>query len=362
MSLKEFFEEQDVRLGDDFQTHPPAYYWSLNEAFQHYFETFRFNRMAYHFLVHFPDADRKNKAWHSSGYEHSIFTLLSFHRFFELLIKDLLHQLHPNLIRVGDDEEIFASVAQKATLDVTVKTVGLMDGRRRLLKAFDRFADKDSYRRVFSDFEFLRAGDSQEVMSMVNTWRNKIVHGGRILPNYFALDFLVSQKIIPLIAKVIGAHSQTLKPTSLPFMLTKSEIEVFDEINKIKYSYRDFENPGRGLVNKLLKLGHLKEMGRTTFVEPVAPFVEGDHTEILQRAKRMAAHEPEGPFAPRIVKCPCCNEMAAVVYEKVYTGWNNETHRREWIKCFNCDYLISDLLGDPFDFGLSKERLFSLQS
>ncbi len=361
MNLRDFFDNQEVRLGDDFQTHPPAYYWSLNEAFLHYFETFRFNRMMYHFLMHFPQADRKDKAWHSNGYEHSIFTLLSFHRFFELLIKDLLHQLHPNLIRPGDDEQIFASV-EEGSVNLNDRTVGFWDGRRRLSKAFDRFSGAENYQRVLKDFEFMREKETEEALDTINMWRNKIVHEGKILPNYFALDFIVSQQLVPLVAKVINAHSSVLKVSSLPFLLTNSKVEVFDEISKIKYSHTEFENPTEALLIRLLKLGHLKEMGRTTFVLPVGPFVEGDHPAIVERAKRMAAHEIEGPFPAKVVTCPCCAEATAVIYEKTYPGWTGSEHMRSWVKCFNCDYLISDLLGDPFSFGLSREPLFTPQS
>src|SRR6185312_14893968 len=96
--LREFFNSNTVRIGEgkDFSVTPPIYYVSLREAFQNYFGTFRSKRLNFGLLLSIKDWETANLSFDYTGAdENLIFTILGFHRFFELLLKDILRRIDP---------------------------------------------------------------------------------------------------------------------------------------------------------------------------------------------------------------------------------------------------------------------------
>src|SRR6185436_18063703 len=98
--LREFFKNNDARIGKgkDFTTTPPVYYSSLNEAFQNYFLTFRERKDTFHFILDKQMRTRHSLAFNFTGASDNIvFSILGFHRFIELLLKDILRRINPFL-------------------------------------------------------------------------------------------------------------------------------------------------------------------------------------------------------------------------------------------------------------------------
>ena len=96
-TLDEFFLDNDVRVGKDFQTTPPIYYQSLTEGMHGYFNTILNLKFKYNMLLHPQIQSRQSMAFNFNDSDSTVSCLLNLHRFFELLLKDLLARVNPFL-------------------------------------------------------------------------------------------------------------------------------------------------------------------------------------------------------------------------------------------------------------------------
>lgn len=91
--LSDFLKEHEVKIGVDFEISPPHYYTSLYEAFYHYFLTFRDIKDSIYFHLTNGSWTRKELISQATGYNENIaFSILGFHRFFELFLNTVVRQ------------------------------------------------------------------------------------------------------------------------------------------------------------------------------------------------------------------------------------------------------------------------------
>ena len=370
--LRKFFEENNARIGEgrDYETNPPIYYSSLSLAFYNYFLTFKDKKDIYHSVFNISDWRRESIAFSFSGANSNImFSILNFHRFIELFLKDVLRRIDPFLVVKFHEKEVelFKFLKGKISAD-EIKTIEFSETLKRFKYAFEFYDKKsDTYRDFLQKYEFLIESNSIETFNYLTEWRNRIMHNGTTLPNLFAFEYLISQRLIPLINKIIFADKDKLNGYIPYFFETKTGIKVVDEILKVKFEYLDFSKKSKskqlGLV--LLKLGHLKEIGRASYNQNVydrqnKSFSEMYYENPTGRMERFAKTEEVNENFYGINNCICCGARALVVYRKsLEIFFDGDRGFMSWFKCYNCDYSLKDNVGDPSLFGLSSKQLFA---
>jgi hypothetical protein len=193
------------------------------------------------------------------------------------------------------------------------------------------------------------------------------MHNGSTIPNIFLLDYLVSQKIIPLVAQVVNAQKDILKEYLPHYFNTPTEIKIIEEIIKIKFSHEDFRNKNNieEITEKFFRLAHLKELGRAAFTieyrfKQNSSFYEPYYHDPIGRNKRFAQSESSHESFHSIKKCPCCGTETLVIYRKGFTDVFTQSDTFiSWMNCLSCSYSLKNNVGDPYDFGLSEEYLFA---
>jgi uncharacterized protein YerC len=212
--LREFFNNNDVRIGEDkdFTTNPPVYYSSLNDAFRNYFLTFRDKKDTFHFILDIHSWTRETLAFNFTSYDNFAFTILGFHRFFELLLKDILRRINPYLAVkfLEKEKEIFQFFDNQISAD-KVKSIEYNVTVKRFKQAFKHYKKTSKvYIEHLKDYEFLISQRSLETLEILAEWRNRIMHNGTTLPNLFAFEYLVSQRLIPLIDQIVKSEKKYL--------------------------------------------------------------------------------------------------------------------------------------------------------
>ena len=212
-------------------------------------------------------------------------------------------------------------------------------------------------------------GNSHESSLRLLSWyRDRILHNGNKLPSLWLLDYLVTQRFIPIINDIVIVEKEKLGQ-ALFYLKTVTEKNIIDESMNIKFEFKDIksgEKVNETYIN-LLKIGQIKELGRANlnmnlFVRNNRAAYEYNYHDPKGRGKRFAiAEKNEHPKAKEIKKCPCCGEESLVMYEtqlENYMG-KEETLIIQWVKCYTCDYHLRYNVGDPHLFNLSSEKIFN---
>ncbi|MFL9483438.1 hypothetical protein ACI6Q2_11725 [Chitinophagaceae bacterium LWZ2-11] len=371
-NFDEFFKMNEVRIGEggNFHVNPPVYYASLNEAFYSYFLTFREFKNKLHFIQDINSLSKEFFAFTFAEINSNIaICILSFHRFIELLLKDILRRINPFLaVRfLEKPEELFAFFNNK--IDASeIRTTEYAEAFERLLYAFNFYAQTtDIHQNYLKDYQFLSDDNNKETLGKLTMWRNRIMHNGTTLPNLIAFEYLFSQRLIPLIDQILKAEKKYLRGYTPYYFETKTGINIIQEMLKIKFDYKDFKNKEKSeqLGKCFLKIGHLKEMGRTAYNQK--PLDRGNmstyenlYENPIGRAERFAETERKNQYFFSLTTCICCGANALVVYKKELPNIiDNNLEVHKWLKCYNCDYSLRDNVGDPHYFNLSHKPLFS---
>jgi hypothetical protein len=364
----DFIKENEYKITEDGVTlTPPIYYQSLNDAFNNYFKTVKNNKNTYHFLLDFNTIKTNSFDFHNL--DSAVFTILGFHRFFELLLKDILRRIDPFLaVKFPEKEKETIKFLNKDLDHEKMETI-------EFKKAFERFKEALNYSNdnpdniqysIVKKFFFLK---SDNTLDRLAKWRNRIMHNGNTLPNIYLMDYLISQKVIPLVDAVVKADKDILKDYLPHYFETLTGIKVINEIIKIKIDYKDYQNESEKneLIKKVLRLAHLKELGRAAYTLDVTiknniSYDNPYYNNPIGRNIRCAEQEQLHESFHTIKNCPCCGKETLVVYRKEY--YNLQNHKTDfisWFNCFTCTYSLQNNIGDPEYFGYSKDKLFATE-
>jgi hypothetical protein len=358
--------EVTVGSGKDLEMSPPHYYSSFYEAMEHYFLTFRDVKDVLYIHLQSGSFTKNELSSQATSYnENVIFCILGFHRFFELAIKDILRQINPFFaVKLPTKEKDFFAYMDDKISPEEIPTIEFQETIKRFKEAFNYYRGTEIYATFLSKYEEVITEKNLEALKTLANWRNRIMHNGSTLPNIFGLDYFVSQQIFPLFAVFVNTLSEQEKKIIYSIFTTQSGISVIDEILNVKLDTRDFESPNGEFATKILRLGHLKEIGRVSKVNNWSmrnnhSYYEGRYENPIGRNERFAASESVAVHYHSIGNCLCCGTKALVVYKQVFYDIFIKGNRTFWwLKCYNCDYTIGDEVADPFLFGFSKERLF----
>ncbi len=373
-TLDDFFKENETRIGKDrdFEVKPPLYYYSLNDAFYNYYRVVRENKDTYHDILDFGAMGQKSFGSTIHDYRSAIFAILGFHRFFELLLKDILGRINPFLaVKFPDKKEEIRFYNNELNSE-ELESVEFGKAYSRFKEAvnyYDKNPDKSEYY-IAKKFSFLIEG---ETLNRLSVWRNRIMHNGTTLPNIYLMDYLVSQKIIPLVLSVVEIDKNNLNDKLPLFFTTLTGINIVEEIKKIQFEYGDFYNQQKHteLRKKIVHLAHLKELGRATYsiydnygftVKRRQSYHERYYEDPIGRIERFVEMEKDQKGFYDIKKCPCCGFKTLVVYRMEYEELlTKKIEVLSWFNCFTCTYGLRNNIGDPMDFGYSEEKLFPVK-
>lgn len=367
--LQALSKQNEVRIGNfENETRAPDYCFdSLRQAFSFYFQTFITNNSGYHLYAQGPIGFEGNFIRRQFlNEETTIQGLISFHRFFELYLKNIVMKIDARLVLHAKDRNITSILEKLDNISPDSKTINFSETIERFYGLLNLVRNKSEIPKQIEQekvqsYSFLASTDTEASLKLLSWWRNRILHNGDSLPTTWFYDYLVSQRLLPIINQIIEFEGEELKG-SLFYLKTITGTNVLDEMLKLKFEFSDL-TPSRKTVYKLLKLGHLKEMGRAALTMNF--FMRGDidtfeyhYVGIKDRAKRRALCEQEHPNFEETKTCICCNEETAVLYSANVVNPQGRKLNIPWIKCYLCEYYMHFHMHDPHEFNLSTTRIF----
>ncbi len=280
--LKKITIENEVRIDnhDKYSQEPAYYYDSLRNAFRFYFNTFITKNVGYEFYITSISTNRKdNLAILESQFldaENTELCLISFARFFELFLKDILNKTNQNLILDEQNsikktwELIKKIVAQKfeAKKNYTIPLRITLNRFYDLVNYSKDNSKKDNeiimkFSKIISEFSFIEKFEYKSIFRLLNWYRDRIMHNGNKLPTLQFLDYIVTQLIIPIALNILKSN-KNIPENWLYFTKTISGINILDEMSKAKFEIKNLKNNAEisKTINSLFYIGHLKELGR----------------------------------------------------------------------------------------------------
>lgn len=379
---KEFYINNEVKIDEDFTSSHPHYYSSLRNAFDCYFETFLDLKDSIRFLVDF-NWKRKDIGFNFSiSYDKIVTIILEFHRFFELFIKDLLNRVDPflslrakakanefidNFILGGSSYTEFKKIEFGETNLRDIRTIEFGEAKKRLGALIKKISDESEH--AFLN-KFLFLTDESSGLEDLSWWRNRLAHNGKNIPNIISLDYLVSQKIIPLISRIIDTDFEvTGNNITPPYFETATGINIVKRITQIRFTQSDVslskeKRYSTEIAKKFIELYHLKGLGRAamnynkylginfkTYIEY--------HRLKHKDSHKLVSFQEQDPNYLKTVNCLCCGNLTLVTYKEIYYS---EIEERDldliWSRCLVCDYGVSNKLGNPKNYGITDKDIF----
>lgn len=296
-------------------------------------------------------------------YENFSETILHFHHFFELILKELLRDEEELLpLFISDDSELITRLIQKMPLSEKkrkefIQQIPLSDNELKNLKSLSFSQSLNRACEVIKlkpevKFKFLAKHRSE--FDYLNYLRNKIWHQGKVMLKYEAFDFLIGQYILPLVKECLEVSEYKEKYRSHKiwrFNKNSLEINPFEDI------IEEFKNESPAID----KIAVLKELGRASYYSYYGKGFGSIIDSRNQSANQLAQAELENSLSTNeILKCPCCAANSLVTYthteitdiEEVEYEDENGNHRIEEfkdyyeyiykVKCANCGFQLND--------------------
>ena len=384
--LRRLAERNEVSLFDHGgrKRMPPYYYHSLRHALGFYFNTFNTQNSSYD--TYAMGLSGRNVSILKSQLldeENTVLAIIAFERFFELFLKDLLrktdrrltysHRLNGNnktldlINKVRNGSFNPNKYENKYLLAPFRESIDRFYGLIALHKAKHNDPIVKKFNQVLKTYSFLDSEDHKASMLLLSWYRDRILHNGNKIPSLWYLDYMITQRLIPMVKKITDVEKSKLGD-SLFYFQTESKINVLEKLSEVKYDFKELndKNKIRKMFMYLMYIGHLKELGRANlnmnlFVrENIQATYEYNYKDPKGRAKRFAEAERSHENFKEIRSCPCCTEKTLVVYRITIDDIFNRGKKRDidWVKCYLCDYHLRYNAGDPALFDLHSEILF----
>ena len=259
-------------------------------------------------------------------------TILHFHHFFELLLKDILRNVHPLLANASyDDDTIFYELILNKEISLekqsNIKTLEF----DRTIKRFYRLLDNKYFDSSYSFF-----GKHRETFEKLNVLRNKIWHRGLFIIDYESLDLFVGQYIFPLLEEVSQKtnylNDAKIWKYSLPNCNLDPIKEIVEELKSDNYDK--------------ICVGLLKEIGRASYENPLKNddfylTVDYENTVI---ADMSAKFQSQYYAAPIIRICPVCGKKTLLIKNLIdgYSLFGDGPKVEYEASCALCGFSISN--------------------
>src|SRR5690606_33158604 len=138
-----------------------------------------------------------------------------------------------------------------------------------------------------------------------------------------SFDYLISKMLLPILDKIFKAEKTMSPDLLLPFYFqTITGINIIEEILKVDLNIKSMKDDPMDYTRKILKLGHLKELGRCSFnhipkLRRNIAVNESYYENPIGRAQRFAEAEMKSEHYYSLNNCACCGEKTLIVYKRV---------------------------------------------
>jgi hypothetical protein len=320
---------------------------SLTMGLKAFFATYQEMKYSLHLFEKKHPDEQKDFNTPLSFFELSAETILHFHHFTELILKDLLRSEHVLLADEGSKKP----VVLKKLLTGKPLTADEKSGIRSIefSEALDRIVDLINADEITDAATLEFINDSKDVLKKLNTLRNRIWHRGTFVLRYDALDEFICQYFLPVLNRVLSLAHYSGQERLWKYR----DLECgFDPLGFLE-SERDSYSIG--------KFALAKELGRAAYCNPIMrdnAWARLFNGEISRRA--VAAANSEGHNVSNVTTCPVCGIRSLVVYDDVEvegedleTGTYDRAWRYTWqVKCHCCSLEINHHLDNGSAYGI----------
>ena len=324
---------------------------SLRISIKSYFSTY--NVMKYTF------SGLRNEIepnYFSEYYECYCDAIVHFQHFVELAIKQVLRNEHELLALNANDKPVllYKLLKQEPLTDndyEKLHSIEFSESLKRLQALIKEGKIADSNLRVYITYA--------DVLSRLNNLRNRIWHRGAFIVRYKALDQLFIRYLLPLAIDIISHPNYSNVQKFWMYPSLKCGIDPIKELI--------IEGESNGY--NICKVALLKELGRASYSNPIiqVPGFEDLADSDKKKFEGRAKSEKLNGDVDDVCKCPVCGCDTLVVYKEVEEQFLGVPDTQEEIctgmieytwqaVCTCCSFEITNDLGNPSDYGMTKIR------
>jgi hypothetical protein len=337
---------------------------SLRIALEAYFSTYQAIKYHIHLFEKTSNLDQDTiDSNHSIAYFNAYAeTILHFHHFIELALKNLLRSEHPLLADIASTKP---TVLYKLLKGEPLHSEEENELRSiEFKKALERVKELEGN---FIDTKGLNIGEQYNWLEKLNSLRNRIWHRGTFVLRYPALDEFVGRYILPFVKKVVNLPEYKEVEMLWKYKELKCGIDPIEEIiNSFK---KDEYNPK--------KIAFFKELGRAAYKIPYSFNNDSwigrllSKIENVKRKKeRFAEIEKEETVGlAEVTNCPVCGATSLVVFYEIEPIPTKDGNPMDGpfqkvleysyeVKCTCCTFNIDYELNNPSTYGLPIDDFF----
>ena len=319
---------------------------TLRIGLRAYFSTYQSMNRSLHLFENNDEDHVKDLNTPPEYYELSTQTILHMHHFTELIIKDMLRDVHPLMADKGSTKPV---VLKKMLLgdDLTdaenagVQSVEYKEALERLCTLIS--AEEIDGHDLLSFFL-----TSRDMLNKLGTLRNRIWHRGRIVLRYDSLDIFMCFHFMPFLNQLLSIPKYSGKEGLWKYKELHSGFEPLDFLLSVG-SY------------DIGKVAFAKEMARAAYENPLydaSPFGELFNVSIRERAEAGASAEQDS--VSEIMQCSVCGVNALIVYEDMNIEFADHEQlevvsamRYTWqVRCQCCSFEVDHYLKNGSDYGI----------
>lgn len=309
---------------------------SLKIALKAYFSTYRSMDFLLKDILKKSNT-KKTGFYHTKEYcEQCCESIIHFHHFFELTLKDILRDENPLLVEDASKKPEILYKMLKG------KTISEDDHEKLKSIEFDTTLNRlctliKGQNLGAGSLDFLVS--SRQILDSLNTLRNRLLHRGIYILSYSAFDLFIGKYILPLVITITQINSKF----DWKYNVLKCGIDPLEEI------INEFKNDSYNLF----KIAYLKELGRSAYMNNVS----NDNSKSIsffdqpkiEQLEEMSNSLQGSSNVNEIAECPVCGLKTLIIYDDVeFEDYDDATnsfsnpYNFTWqARCVNCTFEIN---------------------
>lgn len=321
----------------------PSALTSLTLGLKGFFNTYNTLHNFNYSLKNFTEAQEKKLCEFSEYHENYLQTIIHFHHFIELLMKDALRSHSVNL----------ANKLQKGTTKEAELLQYLQEGKDIDAIMFtDMTVEyKTSLKRIYalpgSSFKDIII-EHKDAIEEINVLRNRLLHRGAYFLTYRQLDKFIVRMILPLVQDLLFKCEELWDGEELveywKYDSDHTEIDPIEEIIKISKDKKiDYK-----------AIAFYKAVGLALYQKPVGNFLERFHEDDLVK-------QIYGLQNKSAKSCFICSYDTLLLYPEIdYSSLNKlkegeQPFRTGKAICTKCGFKLYNDVSEPADYGINEE-------
>lgn len=327
------------------------HYYATFENVSHSFGYFNIIRPEGYKKLHLSDVDSTQY-----NYNYYISIVFAAHLLENLIKKAALSVSSEVLTRKPDLNKLYENYVGELS-----KSIGVMEVYDRVINLFLRDSKYRSRRKINSKYKFLIIHET--TIRALFHLRNDIIHSGIKKLHLYKYDFFVVNNLFPLLRD----YNKKFLVVNDVDRSSFAQRGIFRKILQIDLP-KDINSDVRYTLKSTKKLTHLKSLGYSS-LEKLVYHID-DIPKGPQRKENLALINKEIKYKyelmtfeyakiypnSRLIKCLCCG-LNTLFLEPWHTHSNTTSYKNG--RCIACGYSIDSSWGEPKDFGIYNQIIFS---